>query len=269
MILSLLLSASPALAQQPDPILLDRLIALSMYEAAYARIIEASLDAPPEDRLGIEYHAGYVLILSEDWARVRTHFLPLPRTPSRSLAIAWSLYQEDNPRATLDVLRETEGSQARYLAGWVALSNQDPSEAVRQWQRVPENDPLHPDAFALTQQVASWERIPYRSPALAGTFAAVLPGAGHAYANHWGEALSSFLVNGGLIASSVALARRELWFGFGLVVLIESGFYGGNIISAIGRAKRFNRLAWEEPINQLADPYAPRIRFEDNQIRIR
>jgi len=251
--------------------LVARLQAMSMHEAAYAHLIDQAMSSEAAAlRSMYELQAGMVLLEAEEGHRAAEHFRQLLSqeelsSPARR-GLAWSLYRGGSPGHALSMLSGATSPQDQYLAGWCARSARQPAAALAQWQKIPAADPLHSRAAALTAEISSWEQLPYRSPALAGGLAAVLPGAGHAYAGQWGEATSALFVNGGLLAAGWQLAQRELWFGLGMVAMLELGFYGGNIVSAVGRAKRFNRLAWEEPIQALSPQ--PSLQLEDGALQI-
>ena len=51
-----------------------------------------------------------------------------------------------------------------------------------------------------------------------------------------------------------------------LVAALEFGFYGGNIVSAVGRARRFNRLAWQTPTDALARQHGPQVAVAGDEI---
>ena len=261
-----------AAAQESTPpvdAVVEQLMHVSLHEAAYVYLIEQSMTVDvPELSTRYGLHAGMVLVASEDYARAALHFQRIPDSPSRRLGFGWSLYQDGAPQPALQALRVDTPAEA-YMAGWCALSLKQPDLALQHWATVPADHPLAANARDASADVASLQRISYRSPTVAGALAAGMPGAGHAYAGHWGEAASAFFVNGALIAAGWQLARRELWFGLGLVAFVELGFYGGNIVSAVGRAKRFNRLAWQRPIEDIQNQYTPQLLWEENEVVFR
>jgi hypothetical protein len=245
----------------------ERLVAVGLTEQAYARLLEQAQAAPtPEEAAALELAAGAALWSGGAYGLAARHFQLSTTAADRELALAWSLYADGNPRGALHALEGTADPRGAWLAGWGALSLHEPAEALSRWRDVPAGDPLYPSAQAMITAVSGWDRVPYRSPALAGTLSAILPGAGQAYTGMWGEAASALLVNGALIAAGWQLARRDLWFGFSLVAALEFGFYGGNIVSAAGRARRFNRLAWQEPIEALARQHGPSATVSDGAL---
>ena len=246
-----------------DPVA-DRLVAVGLVEQAYAHLLaQAQAAETPEEAAALELAAGMALWSGEQYALAARHFQLSEGATDRDLALAWSHYAADNHRGVLIALEGTTDPQAAYLAGWGALRLHEPAEAVSLWGNISEESDLYPASQAMLGEVSAWQQVPYRSPGLAGTLSAVLPGAGQAYTGKWGEAASALFVNGALIAAGWQLARRDLWFGFSLVAALEFGFYGGNIVSAVGRAKRFNRLAWQQPTDVLARQHGPKVSVAD------
>lgn len=266
--MALIIAAAHAGPFDVDPVA-ARLVAMGMTEQAYSQLLRSAAAADSEGRAAtMELLAGAALWEGGESDLAVRHFQLSPPSPYRELALAWSLYQSGTYTNTVHILDDIDTPQSAYLAGWSALRGRDPAGAIARWQEVPEGDALYPHAAALVDEVSAWDRVPYRSPALAGVLSGVLPGAGQAYTGNWGEASSALLVNGALIAAGWQLAQRELWFGLGLVAMVELGFYGGGITSAVGRAKRFNRLAWQVPTDALSTEHGPTVSIDDGAMQI-
>lgn len=255
-------AATVEAAAPADPRLVaDRLLAAGMARQAYAQLVAAALaTADDDDRRRLEREAGALLWSAGLPQDAAAHFVAWsPDLPEARLGLAWSLVLQDLPAPADAVLADLPSPEARYLHGWAALQQQQPRAALQHWSSIPADHPLGPASVALSTEVAAWGRLPYRSPGLAGGLSAVVPGSGQAYVGRWGEAVSALLVNGALIASAVELGRRELWFGMGLAAFFELGFYGGNIVSAVNGARRFNRRAWQDQLAPVQGRYAPRV----------
>jgi len=248
-------AAEPPAAEPPagparDPAaaraLADHLLAAGMARQAFVELErEAYAATDPAQAAAWHREAGALLWRAGRWDDAAAHFAALGADPQARLALGYSLARDQRWAPAASVLDRVDLPAAAYLDGFVALERHDPSGALSQWQRVPATDPLGPSAAALVSEVSAWGPVPYRAPALAGVLSAVVPGSGQAYGGRWGEALSALVVNGLLIASGVELGRRDLWFGLGVVCVFEAGFYGGNVMSAVNGARRFNRRAWE------------------------
>lgn len=80
-----------------------------------------------------------------------------------------------------------------------------------------------------------------KSPLTAAIMSALLPGAGHAYADNWASAFGAFTVNlifGSLTAYSV---YKKRWIYATVFGVMEVGWYTGNIASAYQEAEIYNK----------------------------
>jgi len=82
--------------------------------------------------------------------------------------------------------------------------------------------------------------LPRKSPALAGTLSAVIPGSGQVYAEHYGDGVTSFIVNGLFIAGTIVAIRQENYPVAAIVGGIGLPFYIGNIYGAANAATKWN-----------------------------
>lgn len=84
--------------------------------------------------------------------------------------------------------------------------------------------------------------VPQKNPTLAGLLA-VVPGAGFLYCERYQDALVSFLLNAGLmVAAYEAFDQGNEALG-GVIGLVETGFYAGNIYGSMTTAHRYNQNA--------------------------
>ena len=81
---------------------------------------------------------------------------------------------------------------------------------------------------------------PQKSPFLAGAMSAMIPGSGHIYAGHYGDGITSFFLNGLFIAGTVVAIRQENYAVAGIVGVIGTPFYLGNIYGAANAATKWN-----------------------------
>jgi hypothetical protein len=89
-----------------------------------------------------------------------------------------------------------------------------------------------------------------KSPWVAGV-TALVPGGGFAYCERYRDGLAAFVINAGLI-----LAAHESFEGGnnvlgGLICVVESGFYGGNIYGSIASAHKYNRSKTRQTLNSI------------------
>jgi len=92
----------------------------------------------------------------------------------------------------------------------------------------------------LHEELKGNERIQTKSPGAAG-FLSILPGAGYAYLGRYRDALTAFLVNGGLIYGAITAFEDDNPALGGVVTFVGSGFYFGNIFGAMSGAHKHNR----------------------------
>jgi hypothetical protein len=132
--------------------------------------------------------------------------------------------------------------------------------ARQEWQiareafaALPQESPFYPPAKLYADGLGRMDSLPRKSPVLSGTLAAVLPGAGHLYAERPRDALVSFLLNGSFIWAAVELFRNNNNVAGGVVAFFELGWYGGNIYSAVGSAHKYNKRIEDEFLQGLKD----------------
>ncbi len=229
-----------------------QLLAVGMTRQAYAELVrEAARTEEETERAALQREAGALLWQAGAWEDAARHFSWLGDDPDARLGLAYSLYRQGRLLPARSLLQERADAEALYLDGLLLLRQGQAEAAVRTWRRLPADSPLAPRALEASSRVQAWGRIPRRSPAATGTLSALLPGLGQASLGRWGEAASALIVNGLLIGGTVEMARRELWAGAGLLAFFELGFYGGNVMSAVNGARRFNRRALEERVAPL------------------
>lgn len=231
-----------------------QLLAVGMTRQAYAELVSEAARAQDEgDRAALQLEAGALLWQAGAWEDSAAHFSWLGGGPDAQLGLSYSLYRQGRFVPARALLHGRTDPPALYLEGLLLLRQGQTEAAIGSWRRLPPDSPLAPRAAEAAAQVQAWQRIPRRSPAATGTMSALLPGLGQASLGRWGEAASALIVNGLLIGGTVEMARRELWAGAGLLAFFELGFYGGNVMSAVNGARRFNRRALEarvEPLEQ-------------------
>jgi outer membrane protein assembly factor BamD (BamD/ComL family) len=143
--------------------------------------------------------------------------------------------------------------RALYAQALVLLAQQDWQRARETFASLPQESPLYPSAIIYSDGLGRMDGLPRKSPALAGTLAAVLPGAGHLYAERPRDALVSFLLNGSFIWAAVELFRNNNNVAGGIVAFFELGWYGGNIYSAVGSAHKYNQRVEDEFLQGLKE----------------
>lgn len=136
----------------------------------------------------------------------------------------------DAPRAVLDM-------------AVVHMDRKDPGASRNDLERFLTNYPRDHRAEQARKALAflgSHQELPHKSPVTAGVLSALLPGAGHIYAGHYGDGLTSFFLNGLFIAGTVVAIRQENYAVAGVVGAIGLPFYIGNIYGAANAATKWN-----------------------------
>ena len=93
--------------------------------------------------------------------------------------------------------------------------------------------------------------LPHKSPALAGTFAAILPGSGHFYTGRKRDGTTAFLLNGAFIWGALEAYNDEEYVVAGILTFFELGWYFGNIYSAASSAHKYNKRVKDGYIENL------------------
>lgn len=141
--------------------------------------------------------------------------------------------------------------RAFYFKGLIELERADWKRAKGAFDSVSPNNDLHSSAFFLSQSLNNADKLPQKNPELAGTLAAILPGAGHLYSERPRDAAVSFLLNGAFIAAAIQLFRHGNEIVGGVAAFFELGWYSGNIYSAVSSAHKYNENIKIEFIHKL------------------
>ena len=152
--------------------------------------------------------------------------------PARALANLHDLVSLSNDTNVKD--------EAYYRTGWIHLEMAAWDKARSYFDRI---GPPNRSKYRLQRLSAELEgesTIDKKHPKLAG-FSSILPGAGYAYLGRYRDALTAFLLNGGLIYAAVTAFEDDNPALGGVVSFIGSGFYFGNIFGAVSSAHKYNR----------------------------
>lgn len=129
---------------------------------------------------------------------------------------------------------------AQYRLGWSQMKEDKWREASESFMMVGKNSLIYPNSQDLAKMSLKGEALPYKKPTTAGVLA-VLPGLGHLYCERPKDALVSFLLNGLTIWAAIEAFDEDLEVLGGMLLLLEAGWYTGNIYSAVNSAHKFNR----------------------------
>jgi len=143
--------------------------------------------------------------------------------------------------------------KALYQSAIVLMEMEEWQQAREAFAVVPKGSPLSKSASIIASEIMHMDDLPKKSPAIAGTLAAVLPGAGHLYTERPRDALLAFLLNGAFILGAVELFHHENYVAGGIVTFFEIGWYTGNIYSAVSSAHKYNKRTREDFIEHLKE----------------
>lgn len=112
-------------------------------------------------------------------------------------------------------------------------------------------------ALALQRELQIARPLAPKSPRLAGILAGIVPGAGHLYLGQPRHAITAFLLNGLFITGAVYAILEGLEATAAILLFFETGWYLGNINSAVEGAREINLRQRQTFLNHLRATYAP------------
>lgn len=129
--------------------------------------------------------------------------------------------------------------EANYRIGWLYIQSGFWQTARQYFDRI---SPGAADTYRLKRLSSELEKsaqIKHKNPKLAGMLS-VIPGAGFAYCERYYDAITAFLLNGGLIFAAYEAFDDGNYALGGVISFVELGFYGGNIYGAVSSAHKYN-----------------------------
>lgn len=148
------------------------------------------------------------------------------------------------------------GDKARYQKALVRLEQNNWRGAQEALRLVPRGSKLFPAASAFALEIDQKENLPRKSSVTAGLCAAILPGAGHLYAERPRDALVAFLLNGAFTWGAVELFQDRNYVAGGILAFFELGWYTGNIYSAVSSVHKYNRDQENNLIQKLKNKFS-------------
>jgi tol-pal system protein YbgF len=129
---------------------------------------------------------------------------------------------------------------AQYRLAWSRMKEDKWREASETFMVVEKSSPLYLNSQDLAEMSLKGEALPSKNPRTAGVLA-IIPGLGHLYCERPKDAMVAFLLNGVTIWAAVEAFDEDLQVLGSILILLEVGFYAGNIYSAVNSAHKFNR----------------------------
>jgi len=160
----------------------------------------------------------------------------------------WKLKNYDRARVVLESLSEQHpeseyAPRSLVVSCLVALDENKAEVSHQALKRFLDRYPGHPGEERVkeaTVQLDRYQELPEKSPVLAGIMSAILPGSGYIYAEHYGDGITAFIINGLFIAGTVTAINQENYALAGIVGGIGAPFYLGNIYGSANAAKKWN-----------------------------
>jgi len=179
----------------------------------------------------------------------------------------WKLKNYDRAREALEALveqhPESEYAPPSLVVTCLAALDENKAEVSRQaLKRFLDRYPGHPGEENVREaavQIDRYQELPEKSPVLAGVMSAILPGSGYIYAEHYGDGITAFLINGLFIAGTITAIHQENYAVAGIVGGVGVPFYLGNIYGSANAAKKWNLGARNEVIQKIHSILAPLI----------
>jgi outer membrane protein assembly factor BamD (BamD/ComL family) len=241
----------------------------------YKKFLILFPDSPRADYASFEIGMAY--FKGEEYGAAARSFLAMrDKYPESAYSIQavylegssqWKLKNYDRARVALESLVEenpdSEYAPRSLVVICLAALDENKAEVSRQaLTRFLDRYPEHPGEENVKEaavQLDRYQGLPEKSPELAGFLSAILPGAGYFYAEHYGDGITAFLINGLFIAGTVAAINQENYAVAGIVGGIGVPFYLGNIYGSANAAKKWNLGVRNEVIRKIHSTLAPLI----------
>jgi len=177
----------------------------------------------------------------------------------------WKLKNYDRARAALETVveqhPESEYASRALVVICLAALDENKAEVSRQaLNRFLERYPGHhgeENVKEAAAQIDRYQELPEKSPVLAGVMSAILPGSGYIYAEHYGDGITAFLINGLFIAGTITAIHQENYAVAGIVGGVGVPFYLGNIYGSANAAKKWNLGVRNEIIQKIHSTLVP------------
>ncbi|MFO7965290.1 MAG: tetratricopeptide repeat protein [Desulfobacterales bacterium] len=177
--------------------------------------------------------------------------------------------KRNDPRSAVQILervtKTAEKSAIRDRAwhgmAWIFIEYAEWEPALAALHRIsPANQPVF-GVPTLVERLERADHIPRKNPKLAAAVS-IIPGGGYVYCNRYRDALTAFLLNGGMIWAAVSAFENGNPALGGVIAFVEAGFYGGNIYGGINCANKFNRRQTLNFIEELKQGHRIRISLD-------
>jgi len=221
------------------------------------------------------FEIGMAYFKGEEYGAAARAFLAVrEKYPESSYAVQagylegisqWKMKNYDRVRVALESLVEqhpdSEYAPRSLVTICLAALDENKAEVSRQaLKRFLDRYPGHPDEENVKEAAAlidRYQELPEKSPVLAGVMSAILPGSGYIYAEHYGDGITAFFINGLFIAGTITAIHQENYAVAGIVGGVGLPFYLGNIYGSANAAKKWNLGVRNEIIQKIHSTLAP------------
>jgi TolA-binding protein/TM2 domain-containing membrane protein YozV len=160
----------------------------------------------------------------------------------------WKIKDREKARSAFDTLSEvfpqSEFAPLALVAGsLLALEEENVSVSMNRLERVTDRYPEYSGSKSVKEAMTlidQYPRLPQKSQTLAGVMSAILPGSGYIYADHVGDGITAFIINGLFIAGTITAIYAENYAVAAIVGGVGVPFYVGNIYGSANAAKKWN-----------------------------
>jgi len=130
--------------------------------------------------------------------------------------------------------------EALYRTGWIFLEAGAWDRSAAFFEQISEENRQEYRLQTLSEEMRRVGDIPRKNPRLAGILS-IIPGAGYLYGERYRDALTAFLLNGGLMASAYFAFDNENPALGAVISFVELGFYTGQFYGAVSSVHKYNR----------------------------
>ena len=152
-------------------------------------------------------------------------------------SVALAVYRKISEQTLWPIIAQ----QARFERGWVELTRSEWDQAAETFGQIGGWSTYHHAAQLLADRSGEGFSLPRKDPTTAGVLSGFFPGAGQIYCNQPKDAALSFFLNGLFIFATIESLNQELYVLGGILALVESALYTGNIYNAVNHAHKYNR----------------------------
>jgi tetratricopeptide (TPR) repeat protein len=142
--------------------------------------------------------------------------------------------------------------EAQYRIGWIYLEMNVYNMAREAFGKISDQNKETYRLKKLSAELENERDTDKKNPVTAGILG-VIPGAGYLYCGRYHDALTAFLINGGMMYAAYESFDSGNYALGGMITLFEAGFYAGSIYGSVNSAHKYNRGKNREFINQLKE----------------